>query len=285
MGRFPLVGAHITADCSQCHKSESLVRFDVPGINCIDCHRQNYMATTNPNHVLSGISQDCIACHPVNSFQWTGAGFNNHNIFPLLLGHSTAKCSDCHIGGNYTTVPTACYSCHRQNFLAANSPNHVTGGFSTSCETCHTLTPGWTPATFNHGSFPLTLGHATPTCNDCHKGNYTTTSTDCYACHQTDYTNATNPSHKTLNFATLCTQCHTTNPGWAPATYTAHDTQFFPIYSGTHKGRWSNCSECHTITTNYALFNCIVCHQNAHSGQNYTNAQCYSCHPNGSAGG
>jgi hypothetical protein len=34
--RFPLLGAHRTADCYQCHKSESLARFDVPGINCID---------------------------------------------------------------------------------------------------------------------------------------------------------------------------------------------------------------------------------------------------------
>src|SRR5512140_1033595 len=39
-GRFPLLGAHRTADCYQCHKSESLARFDVTGINCIDCHRQ-----------------------------------------------------------------------------------------------------------------------------------------------------------------------------------------------------------------------------------------------------
>ena len=29
--RFPLLGAHRTADCSQCHVSESLLRFDVPG--------------------------------------------------------------------------------------------------------------------------------------------------------------------------------------------------------------------------------------------------------------
>jgi len=50
MSRFPLMGAHRTADCILCHKSESRTRFDVPGVNCIDCHRDTYMATTNPNH-------------------------------------------------------------------------------------------------------------------------------------------------------------------------------------------------------------------------------------------
>ena len=62
--RFPLLGAHRTADCSECHKSETLVRFDVPGVECIDCHREDYMATTNPNHVQSGMSEDCSICHP-----------------------------------------------------------------------------------------------------------------------------------------------------------------------------------------------------------------------------
>ena len=99
--RFPLLGAHRTADCSDCHKSETLVRFDVPGVNCIDCHRENYMATTNPNHSESGFSEDCSPCHPVNSFEWTGAGFN-HAFFPLTQGHSGLNCSECHTTGSYT---------------------------------------------------------------------------------------------------------------------------------------------------------------------------------------
>lgn len=496
--RFPLLGVHRTADCSQCHVSESLLRFDVQGVNCIDCHRANYLATTNPNHIQSGMSQDCSSCHPVTAFQWTGAGFNhnvfplvqghsavkctdchktgsytnapvdcnschqqdflsakspdhvasqfstscsnchtlapgwkpvtfnhagfpltlghsipacidchkggnyantstdcyschttdytattspnhvtsgittacqtchtttpgwkpatfNHSVFPLTLGHATPACTDCHINGNYTTIPTDCYSCHKTDFTTATNPNHITSGFATTCQTCHTTNPGWKPANFNHSvfpltlghatpactdchkngnytttptdcyschqtdyqgttnpnhttsgipttcqtchttnpgwqpasfnhtSFPLTLGHATPTCNDCHKGNYTTTSTDCVTCHQTDYNNSTNPNHKTLNFATVCTQCHTTTPGWKPASYTQHDSQFFPIYSGRHKGQWNACTDCHDNVANYALFNCKTCHSNVHSGKNYTNTQCYSCHPRGTS--
>lgn len=423
--RFPLLGAHSTADCIQCHKSESLVRFDVTGVNCIDCHRADYLATTNPNHVQSGMSEDCSGCHQMNAFQWSDKNFNHsffplsgghstlrcqdchttgrftdakpdcyschqqdfqsakspdhvasqfttmcsachtlnpgwkpaafdHSAFPLTLGHSIPACIDCHTGGNYTALPTECYNCHQKDYTATTNPNHSAAGISTVCQTCHTTNPGWKPATFvhtnfpltlghatltcadchingnytstssdcyschqkdynaaanpnhssagfptnctvchttnpgwkpatfNHSGFPLTLGHSTPTCNDCHKnGNYTNLPTDCYSCHQTDYNGTTNPNHASLGFATTCTQCHTTNPGWKPATYTQHDSQFFPIYSGRHQGQWSACSDCHTTPSNYALFNCIVCHANAHSGSNYTNSQCYSCHPTG----
>jgi predicted CXXCH cytochrome family protein len=424
--RFHLVGAHRTADCTDCHISESLVRFDVPGVECIDCHREDYMATTNPNHIQSGISEDCSICHQINAFQWSGGGFNhnlfrlaqghsavkctechtsgtftaldpdcyschqrdfvattspnhtssnfpttcsnchtlaagwkpaafdhstfpltlghssascndchtsgnydvlptdcsschqkdfiaatnpnhvaagfatvctqchstspgwkpvtfNHSGFPLTLGHSGRTCADCHIGGNYTSTPTDCYACHQANFVATSNPNHTESGFSTVCTQCHTTSPGWTPTTFNHSGFTLTLGHSGRACVDCHiGGNYTSTPTDCYSCHQTDYNNSSNPNHKTLAFSTVCTQCHTTNPGWQPATYAQHDTQF-PIYSGKHRGQWSVCSDCHTTPDNYAQFNCIKCHSSVHSGKNYTSQECFTCHPRGTA--
>jgi len=207
--RFPLLGPHRTADCIDCHKSETYIRFDVPGVNCVDCHRENYMATTNPNHVSAGFSDECASCHLINSFSWTGSGFN-HNFFPLVQGHSGINCSVCHTSGSY----------------AGTSP-------------------------------------------------------DCYSCHQNDYVNSTNPVHQTLGFSTLCASCHTTSPGWRPAKYTQHDSQFFPIYSGRHRGKWDLCSECHTDPNNYTSFDCIRCHADAHSGKNYTNAQCYNCHPTG----
>lgn len=217
--RFPLLGAHRTADCIACHKSESLARFDVLGVNCIDCHSTEYQSTTNPNHISAGFSQDCSTCHLVNSFEWTGAGFN-HNFFPLTLGHASVNCVDCHIGGNYTN-----------------------------------------------------------------------TSKECYSCHQADYNNATNPNHKTLAFSTICTLCHNTNPGWAPASYTQHDSQSFPIYTGRHRGTWTTCTQCHPNASNYADFTCLSCHEhnktsmdNKHqgeSGYSYTSPACLNCHPTG----
>ena len=273
---FPLTLGHTAVACGDCHIGGN---YTSTPTNCYSCHQQNYLATTNPNHSTSGFPTTCTQCHTTNP-GWKPATFN-HSSFPLTLGHTAVACGDCHIGGNYTSTPTGCYSCHQQNYLATTNPNHSTSGFSTTCTQCHTTNPGWKPTTFNHSSFPLTLGHSGPACIDCHiGGNYTSTSTDCYSCHQVDYNNTVNPNHKTLSFSVTCAQCHTTNPGWKPASYTQHDTQF-PIYSGRHKGQWTDCSDCHTNSANYSLFNCITCHSNVHSGKNYTSSQCFSCHPRG----
>ncbi len=294
ISRFPLLGAHRTADCFSCHKSESHARFDIPGINCIDCHRQNYMATVSPNHTNAGFSEDCTTCHPVSAFQWTGAGFN-HNFFALIQGHAIPKCADCHTSSSYSDTKPECNSCHQTDYVAASNPNHTAANFPVTCEVCHSLAPGWKPASFDHTVFPLTLGHSNANCVDCHKGgNYNSTPTDCYACHQGNYDSSTNPNHKILGFSTVCTQCHTTNPGWKPAKYTQHDSQFFPIYSGRHNGQWTSCTDCHTNTADYSAFSCINCHthnktetDSRHSGVNgysYNSTACYSCHPAGNAG-
>jgi hypothetical protein len=274
---FPLTQGHSTPVCADCHKGGN---YSNTSADCYSCHQLNYTSTTNPNHSAAGFPTTCATCHSLAP-GWKPASFD-HTVFPLTLGHSTPACADCHKGGNYTTIPADCYSCHQQNYTASTNPNHIAAGFPTACATCHTTNPGWKPASFNHTGFPLTLGHATPSCADCHKGNYTTTSSDCYSCHATDYNNSVNPGHKTLAFSTTCTQCHTTNPGWKPATYASHDTQF-PIYSGRHKGKWTLCSDCHTDPASYTLFNCIVCHSTAHRGKGYTNAQCFSCHPRGTS--
>ena len=274
---FPLTLGHSIASCTDCHVGGN---YTSTPTDCYSCHQQDYTTTTNPNHVTSQFSTDCLMCHTVNP-GWKPTTFI-HSFFPLTLGHSTATCTDCHVGGNYTSTPTDCYSCHQKDYTTTTNPNHVTSQFSTDCLMCHTVNPGWKPTTFNHSVFPLTLGHSTATCTDCHiGGNYTTTPTECYLCHTADFNNATNPNHISLTFSTSCTQCHTTNPGWTPATFTQHDSQFFPIYSGKHRGQWSVCSECHTNASDYSQFNCINCHRDEHRGENYTNAQCYGCHPRG----
>ena len=281
---FPLTSGHSIPTCNDCHKGN----YTTTSTNCYSCHKTDYTATTNPNHTSAGIPNTCSTCHTTVP-GWKPATFN-HTIFPLTSGHSTPTCNDCH-KGNYTTTSNNCYSCHQSDYTATTNPNHISGGIPNTCATCHTTLPGWKPATFTHTTFPLTLGHAGPTCNDCHKGNYTTTSTDCYSCHVTDYNNSTNPNHKSLTFSTTCTLCHTTIPGWKPAKYTQHDAQMFPIYSGKHNGQWNTCTDCHTNASNYAQFTCLSCHEHskttmdsAHSGRtgySYVSSACYQCHPKG----
>ncbi|MCB8995590.1 MAG: hypothetical protein H6538_08275 [Bacteroidales bacterium] len=290
--RFPLVGAHNQADCYDCHLSETRVRFDVPGINCIDCHRKEFLATTNPSHVEAGFSEDCSGCHPVLSREWAGAGFN-HNFFPLVQGHAGPKCSECHASPRFNDASPECVSCHKSNYDASTNPNHLEANFPLDCKSCHSLAPGWTPANYDHSVFPLTLGHSTPGCADCHKGNYTSTPTDCYACHSADYNNTSNPSHTSLGFSTSCVACHTTNPGWSPAKYTEHDTKSFPINTGSHRGAWSSCTDCHANPSNYAVFSCTNCHEHnktdmdkkhkGEGGYSYNSAECFRCHPSGRA--
>jgi hypothetical protein len=103
-----------------------------------------------------------------------------------------------------------------------------------------------------------------------------------------EFENTMNPDHQATGFSTDCASCHTTDPGWMPATFD-HDAQFFPIYSGEHNGVWSDCVECHPNPSNYAEFTCITCHANPDTdndhfgvpGYIYESTACLVCHPTG----
>ncbi|MEP7323537.1 MAG: hypothetical protein ABI761_16555, partial [Saprospiraceae bacterium] len=138
--------------------------------------------------------------------------------------------------------------------------------------------------------YVLSGAHATIAnqCATCHKGVYNgTTPKTCVGCHLTDYNTTTNPNHKTANFPTACESCHS-QTAWSPSTFN-HDAQYFRIYSGKHKQAWSQCSECHTNASNFAVFSCTNCHEHNNktsvdkdhkgvSGYTYTPVSCYSCH-------
>ena len=219
--RFPLLGAHATADCFECHTAPSQLRFDPLGINCIDCHQEDYYSSTSPNHIESGYSTDCAQCHQVNAFSWTGPNFT-HTFFPLTLGHDIRDCDQCH-------------------------------------------TPG---------------------------ADYSTISSDCFTCHESDYAASSNPNHQQAELSTNCLDCHTTQPGWKPADFRTHDNLYFPIYSGEHNGEWETCTDCHTSSSNYGIFSCINCHEHSSSemndehndisGYEYNSNACFECHPTGS---
>jgi hypothetical protein len=155
---------------------------------------------------------------------------------------------------------------------------------------CHT-TVTWTGATFDHvgTSFPLTGAHVAVACQQCHgDGVYAGKSTACVSCHQAAYDTTTDPNHALAQLPTDCTSCHTTTT-WTGARFTAHDASWFPIYSGAHRGRWSSCSTCHNVASDYGQFTCLSCHaknetDGHHSGvggYSYTSQACYSCHANG----
>ncbi len=284
---FALTGAHVNATCVSCHAAG----YAGTPSDCYSCHQTDFAGVTDPNHVQNNFSHTCTDCHTTTA--WNPTTFDHSTTGFVLTGaHASATCISCHSSG-YAGTPADCYSCHSTDFAGVSDPNHVQNNFSHTCTDCHTTT-AWNPTTFDHSTtgFALTGAHITASCVACHSSGYTGTPTACFACHNTDYQGTTDPNHTAAGFPTDCQTCHTTS-GWAPANWD-HDSQYFPIYSGTHAGRWSTCADCHVVPSSFATFECIDCHEHnrtdtdaRHTGvrnYQYLSTACYSCHPTGRAG-
>ncbi len=261
---FPLTGAHATVACAQCHTNGNYTT--VPK-DCYSCHTTDFTGTNNPNHVQLNLPHTCDTCHTTTN--WLNAKFDHvlYANYPLTGAHATLQCAQCHLNNNYTSTSTACDSCHDADFKGTTNPNHVTAGFPTTCETCHS-TAAWIPSTFNHNNtaFPLTGFHTTMQCSQCHTAtdNYKgTLPTNCYGCHQADFTGTTNPPHVSSKFPTDCTQCHNTT-SWTTSTFN-HNNTSFPL-TGAHIT--VPCASCHT-NNNYTgtlPTACYGCHQADYTG-------------------
>lgn len=281
---FPLTGTHKVITCISCHATQ----YAGTPTDCYSCHQTNFEATTDPNHVQSGFNTTCNDCHSTSA--WMPATFDhNQTSFPLTGAHLSIACIACH-ATQYTGTPVDCFACHQTDFEGTTDPNHVQSGFNTNCEDCHS-TNAWVPGMFDHNqtSFPLTGLHIGVSCISCHLNQYAGTPTNCYSCHQTDYESTNDPNHLAASFSTDCAACHNTS-GWNNTSWD-HDAMYFPIYSGVHRGEWNNCTDCHTVSSNFEVFECTNCHEhskssmdNKHSGVNgyqYLSTACYNCHPRG----
>lgn len=184
--RFPLLGAHRLADCEQCHINSNPFVFEPLSVECYACHQPEYAQTSQPNHLVSGFSEDCSECHTVFTPNWEGSF--NHHFFPLDQAHHLPECTDCHNPTDYTGLQSECISCHELDYNLATEPNHVQAEFGTDCAMCHSLNPGWRPSIFDHDSdeFPIFSGHHDGewnSCSDCHtNGDYH--SVNCLECHE-----------------------------------------------------------------------------------------------------
>ncbi len=239
---------------------------------------------------------ECGTCHgpegwiPVRiapSFDHSKLGFALHGA------HSQTSCRGCHLSLVLEDVPVACASCHadvHQDELGNDCARcHTARSFidRTRMARAHLLT-----------RFPLTGAHSGLDCEDCHRPGvqgtrvYVNRRAECEACHLDDYLATTDPDHQALGFSRDCTQCHVT-VAFLGARFPDHDALFFPIYSGTHRGKWTSCSDCHVNPSNRADFSCFLgCHAhsdetkvtNQHqgvSGFSYDSSACYGCHPQG----
>ena len=244
---FELAGRHAGVACKLCHATLEFAR-EKGKSDCFACHQEEFTGARNPIH--AGFATSCQDCHGVTA--WQPATFDhNQTGFQLLGVHRTVECTLCHRTG-YSGTPVECISCHQNDFTRARNPVHA--GFPNTCRECHGFT-AWQPALFDHDNsgFPLSGAHRTTSCVDCHRTGYAGTPTDCFACHQSAFNGASNPSHS--GFPTTCQDCHGFS-AWQPANFDHNSTGF--QLSGAHRS-----------------VACTSCHRNGYAG---TSADCFGCH-------
>ncbi|MBK6822055.1 MAG: hypothetical protein IPG87_03365 [Saprospiraceae bacterium] len=287
---FPIYsGKHkgVWNKCAECHLNPS----DYRQFSCTVCHTN---PETDEDHKGIGgyvyENNACLACHPTGD---ADVKFDHNTTgFSLTGAHLQANCLECHANG-FKNTPGECVACHQTDFDQSLNPKHKDLGISTDCATCHTTQSGWNPARFDihNNYYVLQDAHAliASDCKACHNGNYQNTPNTCVGCHLTDYNNTKDPNHMAAQFPNDCASCHN-QKSWEPSTFD-HDTRYFPVYSGKHKGVWNQCIECHTNPSNYQQFSCTVCHLNPETdedhkmvgGYYYQNDACFACHPTGDA--
>ena len=217
---FPLFGKHAVTDCKACHTSETALRFDRIGNECINCHLDTYMATTKPDHKAAGYSTNCVDCHDPASPDWFWtAGASNHLFFPLTKGHQIDDCTKCHIGGNFSNTPTDCFACHETAFRATTNPDHEVGNFPMDCTVCHGTDVGWSVNNYTQHDqlyFPIFSGkhnNEWNECAECHTtgGDYKAFS--CVQCHEHNNSgNLANKHNDVSGYSYTSTACYSCHP-------------------------------------------------------------------------
>jgi hypothetical protein len=131
---FPLIGAHVQADCADCHQASV---FQGTPRDCFACHAVDYQMATNPNHAANAYPTRCETCH--DTFAWAPARFDHSRFFPIAGGdHGALDCTDCHAGGSFGAF--TCVSCHEHSQAEMDDKHDDVGGYvfsSPACLTCH----------------------------------------------------------------------------------------------------------------------------------------------------
>lgn len=252
--RFPLKGQHSGVSCKKCHPT---LVFDAAQKECSACHADMHEGT---------VGKDCGRCHtPNNWFVKNIRQIHQRAGFPLIGEHAAADCNRCHTSASllrFNNIRSDCYSCHQTEYNLTKSPNHKTAGLGIDCQRCHNMSgQSWRVIGhgFDHGVFPLVGAHNIQ-CDICHFNNdfKTKLSTVCTTCHDPGPANQSIPAHTTKFKSFACSACHNTT-SWINVKFPGHEI-YGEIYSGTHQGKWSSCSDCHENNTSYTSY-CNKCHR------------------------
>ncbi|MFT5365329.1 MAG: hypothetical protein ACI8V2_000266 [Candidatus Latescibacterota bacterium] len=207
-----------------------------------------------------GLTLPCETCHTTDSWREMKSPIRyDHSQTGFLLEdrHRNVSCERCHVKGDFVTIQSDCQTCHKDVHRAENGPD---------CQRCHDAR-GWIPTQASDlhqmTRFPLMGVHAMVDCQMCHvnqqQNEFVGLSTDCYACHATDFTSTRSPNHVAAQIDRGCEQCHgVSTPAWKPALFDHNETGF--ALTGAHTT--TDCASCHVggVFAGTAT-DCYSCHK------------------------
>lgn len=273
--RFPLVGAHRTIACADCHGASHLrLEGSTPG-DCARCHQNPH--EPGGRGVRIADSASCARCHTSTGWRVPGFAETAHADagFPLVGAHADVRCVSCHRPdvSMPATATGDCASCH-------DDPHGV--DFATGCASCHRLEDrSWSVGgsrlaaeAHERAGFALTTPHAGLDCSRCHApgGDYAVrfpgrAADDCAACHQDPHAG---------QFAGReggCASCHA-GAHFVPAAFTVDDHDSFPL-TGAHLA--VSCLRCHRKPDTDSDVTAAATAVRRFTG---TPTRCASCHDN-----
>jgi hypothetical protein len=182
--RYPLRGKHAAVACATCHDARKGFGEKPKFALCTDCHKDAHAGKAT----LLAAVVDCATCHTVDGFDKSTYTVAAHakSKYPLLGGHATTRCEQCHakLADKPATIAAwgtarvvlrpasaRCTSCHadpHRGRFEATGPRPHKGG----CLECHDM-GAFHPSRYDgvaHAScvFPLQGAHRAVTCQGCH---------------------------------------------------------------------------------------------------------------------
>jgi hypothetical protein len=274
---YALVGQHLQARCTACHKTSDLK--NTPQ-NCSDCHAE-------PAMHKGLFQQSCETCHTPAA--WKPASLDGQAFehlattgFSLALhqadySNQVITCTSCHPQDLKILALQTCIDCHSQHDPVFMTDHQAQYG--SKCMVCHDGVDRL--HNFEHANFFALDGrHASLQCTDCHANQvYRGTPSACSDCHK-------EPEIHAGVFGLQCADCHTTE-AWSPATLRQHT---FPLNHGLKdQGVQLACDTCHG--SNYIEYTCYNCHEHQVNEITKTHLEagiadqdipaCAKCHPDG----